>query len=69
MQNIAYDVNTFEHELGHGSGFQDYHDWTGSKPAGGSLMILAGTLPSSPTTGDRWLLRRTWKEVKALRGW
>ena len=69
MQNIAYDVNTVEHEMGHGFGFQDYYDWTGSRPAGGSLMIIENPLPTRPTVGDRWLIRRTWKEMKALRGW
>jgi hypothetical protein len=59
-----------EHEMGHGFGFQDYYTWTGSTPAGGSLMIVGSTGgKQSPTVGDTWLLRRTWKEMKALRGW
>ncbi len=58
-----------EHEMGHGFGFQDYYDWTQDTPAGGSLMIVGSTSSQVPTTGDIWLLRRTWKEVKALRGW
>jgi hypothetical protein len=59
-----------EHEMGHGFGFQDYYDWTGSTPAGGSLMIVGSTgSKQSPTVGDTWLLRQTWKEMKALRGW
>ena len=58
-----------EHEMGHGFGFQDYYDWTGSKPKGGSLMIVGSSQNESPTTADTWLLRRTWKEMKALRGW
>jgi hypothetical protein len=58
-----------EHEMGHGFGFQDYYDWTGSKPKGGSLMIVQSSQSQSPTVGDQWLLRRTWKEMKALRGW
>jgi len=59
-----------EHEMGHGFGFQDYYDWTGSTPAGGSLMIVGSTGgKQSPTVGDTWLLRRTWKEMKPLRGW
>jgi hypothetical protein len=58
-----------EHEMGHGFGFQDYYDWTQDTPTGGSLMIVESTSSSVPTTGDIWLLRRTWKEVKALRGW
>jgi hypothetical protein len=59
-----------EHEMGHGFGFQDYYDWTGSRPTGGSLMIVSpGPGQSTPTTADMWLLRRTWKEMKTLRGW
>ena len=59
-----------EHEMGHGFGFQDYYTWTGSTPSGGSLMIVGSTGgKQSPTVGDQWLLRRTWKEMKALRGW
>jgi hypothetical protein len=58
-----------EHEMGHGFGFQDYYDWTGSRPQGGSLMIVGSSSNEGPTTGDVWLLRRTWKEMKALRGW
>jgi hypothetical protein len=58
-----------EHEIGHGFGFQDYYDWTGSTPNGGSLMIVGSTSSQSPTTADIWLLRRTWKEMKALRSW
>jgi len=59
-----------EHEMGHGFGFQDYYSWTGSTPAGGSLMIVGSVAgQQSPTIGDTWLLRRTWKEMVALRGW
>jgi len=58
-----------EHEMGHGFGFQDYYDWTGSTPTGGSLMIVGSTNSQVPTTADTWLLRRTWMEMKALRGW
>ena len=58
-----------EHEMGHGFGFQDYYDWTGSTPSGGSLMIVGSTSSQVPTVGDQWLLRRTWKEMKTLRGW
>ena len=58
-----------EHEMGHGFGFQDYYDWTGAKPKGGSLMIVGSSQSESPTSGDTWLLRRTWKEMKTLRGW
>jgi len=61
--------SVIEHEMGHGFGFQDYYDWTGSTPAGGSLMIVGSTSSPSPTTADRWLLLRTWKEMKSLRGW
>jgi hypothetical protein len=58
-----------EHEMGHGFGFQDYYDWTGSKPKGGSIMIVGSTNSQPPTMADIWLLRRTWKEMKTLRGW
>ena len=58
-----------EHEMGHGFGFQDYYDWTQDTPAGGSLMIVGSTNSQIPTTGDIWLLRRTWKEMKTLRAW
>jgi len=58
-----------EHEMGHGFGFQDYYDWTGSRPNGGSIMIVGSTSNQAPTTGDLWLLKRTWKEMKTLRGW
>ncbi|MEY4511506.1 MAG: hypothetical protein RLZZ450_3628 [Pseudomonadota bacterium] len=55
--------------MGHGFGFQDYYEWTGSKPKSGSLMIVQSSQSQSPTSGDQWLLRRTWKEMKSLRGW
>jgi hypothetical protein len=58
-----------EHEMGHGFGFQDYYDWTQDKPADGSLMVVGSSSSKTPTQGDIWLLRRTWKEMKALRGW
>lgn len=61
--------NIIEHEMGHGFGFQDYYDWTGSTPEGGSLMIVGSQRQGLPTVGDTWLLRRTWLESKALRGW
>jgi hypothetical protein len=61
--------NVVEHEMGHGFGMQDYYDWRGSKPAGGSIMIVGSTQSQPPTTADHWLLRRTWKEMKSLRGW
>lgn len=61
--------NVIEHEIGHGFGFQDYYDWTGSLPAGGSLMVVGSQSGGEPTVGDTWLLRRTWSESKALRGW
>lgn len=58
-----------EHEMGHGFGMQDYYDWTGSRPTGGSIMIVGSTSSQAPTVGDIWLLKRTWKEMKTLRGW
>lgn len=61
--------NIVEHEMGHGFGFQDYYTWTGPKPEGGSLMIVGSSDDDAPTLGDRWLLRRTWRELKRLRGY
>ena len=58
-----------EHEMGHGFGFQDYYDWTGSTPDGGSLMIVGSQGGGVPTVGDTWLLRRTWSEMRDIRGW
>jgi hypothetical protein len=58
-----------EHEMGHGFGFQDYYSWSGSRPSGGSLMIVGSTNSATPTTADRWLLRRTYQSMKTLRGW
>jgi uncharacterized protein YjdB len=62
--------HTIQHEMGHGFGMQDYYDWTGSTPEGGSAMIV-GSHWGDPviTTGDSWLIRRIWKEQKAQRGW
>jgi hypothetical protein len=58
-----------EHEMGHGFGFQDYHTWTGSTPAGGSLMIVGSAGQSTPTVGDSWLIRRQGNEMQQLPGW
>jgi hypothetical protein len=60
-----------EHEMGHGFGFQDYYEWPKENPtpAGGSLMIVGSSGSPTPTIGDIWLLRRTWKEMKTLRSW
>jgi hypothetical protein len=62
--------HTILHEMGHGFGMQDYYDWTGSTPEGGSVMIV-GSNWGDPviTVGDSWLIRRIWKESKALRDW
>ena len=68
----AFDKQSFhitEHEMGHGFGMQDYYDWTGSKPKGGSIMIVGSTSSDAPTPADIWLLKRTWKEMKKLRSW
>ena len=56
------------HGFGFGFGIQDYYDWTGAKPAGPSIMTVVSTQSKTPTTGDIWLLRRTWKEMKTTRG-
>jgi hypothetical protein len=58
-----------EHEMGHGFGFQDYYDWTGSKPNGGSIMIVGSTSNAAPTAADQWLLKYTWKQMKQQRKW
>jgi hypothetical protein len=59
-----------QHEMGHGFGMQDYYDWTGSRPEGGSIMIVGSSSGGPPiTAGDTWLIRRVWKEQKSLRGW
>ncbi len=62
--------SVLEHEMGHGFGMQDYYDWTGSRPEGGSVMIV-GSHWGDPvlTVGDSWLIRRIWKEQKTMRGW
>jgi hypothetical protein len=31
--------------------------------------MIVDTSPIAPTLGDKWLIRRTWKEQKAIRGW
>ncbi|MET0385050.1 MAG: hypothetical protein ABW321_03780 [Polyangiales bacterium] len=61
--------NTVEHEMGHGFGMQDYYDWRGARPEGGSIMIVGSSPSESPTEADIWLLKRTWKETRELRGW
>jgi len=57
---------TILHEMGHGFGIPDYYTWTGSRPAGGSVMIV-GSSRGGLTTGDTWMVRRAWSAVKALR--
>jgi hypothetical protein len=32
-------------------------------------MIVGSTDSQAPTVGDLWLLKRTWKEMKRMRGW
>ena len=59
--------NVTLHEMGHGFGLSDYYSWTGSRPAGGSIMIVGSTNSSVPTEADQWIVRRYWKETKALR--
>lgn len=53
------------HEMGHGFAMQDYYTWNGSRPTGGSIMIVGTT--ETLTVGDQWLARRLWRETKALR--
>jgi hypothetical protein len=52
-----------------GFGIQDYYEGTGSKPKGGSIMIVGSSSSQAPTRGDIWLLKRTWKEMQKLRSW
>jgi hypothetical protein len=40
FQYQSSNITIIEHEIGHGFGFQDYYDWTGAVPEGGSLMIV-----------------------------
>lgn len=57
---------TVLHEIGHGFGIPDCYSWTGSRPDGGSVMIV-GSSDEALTVGDQWMVRRAWKETKALR--
>lgn len=66
---LGRESHVLEHEIGHGFGFQDYYDWNGSRPSGGSLMIVGSSSSQKASIGDTWLIRRTWKEQKAKRGW
>jgi hypothetical protein len=59
--------NVILHEIGHGFGLSDYYTWTGSRPEGGSLMIVGSAFGGGPTLGDQWILRRYWSEAKADR--
>lgn len=62
------DNDTFEvmlHEVGHGFAISDYYNWKGSTPSGGSVMMLGSSLGLS--VGDQWMVRRYWRETKALR--
>lgn len=59
--------DTVLHEMGHGFGLSDYYTWTGSRPEGGSILIVGSSMTGLPTEGDKWLVRRYWKETKALR--
>ena len=53
------------HAIGHGFGLSDDYTWTGSKPAGGSIVISGSS--DGLTIGDQSKVRRYWKEIKALR--
>jgi hypothetical protein len=55
------------HEMGHGFGLSDYYTWTGSRPEGGSLMIVGSYSGNGPSLGDQWMVRRYWSEAKADR--
>jgi hypothetical protein len=59
--------DTVLHEMGHGFGLSDYYTWTGSRPEGGSILIVGSSRTGLPTEGDKWLVRRYWKETKTLR--
>jgi hypothetical protein len=53
------------HEMGHAFALSDYYSWKGSTPAGGSIMMIGSS--NGLTVGDQWMLRRYWKETRALR--
>ncbi len=63
LNTATYDVML--HEMGHGFGISDYYSWKGSTPAGGSVMMIGSA--RGLTIGDQWMVRRYWKETKALR--
>lgn len=60
----------FAHEIGHGFGFPDYYNWGTwfpGLPAPQSVMVVGRS--SSVSEWDAWMLRHTWTELKAERGW
>jgi hypothetical protein len=68
IQSLGISENdTILHEMGHGFGLSDYYTWTGSKPAGGSIMIVGSSSSGVPTEADKWIARRYWRETKTLR--
>ena len=57
LNNIKTDAyGVMLHEIGHGFALSDYYTWTGSTPAGGSVMIIGSS--NGLTVGDQWMVRR-----------